>query len=429
MTASDRPRSKMFNMRLTDEEAAQLHALAERRGFRSTSEFLRNLVATQNEQKPGSAKRKSSVPAPSLFMRSRRGRIYHGDSLGLLNKTLRPKSVDLIVTSPPFGLNRKKAYGNAPADRYLEWFRPFADGMRRVLKDSGSLVIDIGPAWTPGLPTKSLYQFELLTMLCKEFGFHLAQDFYWWNPSRMPAPAEWVNVRRLRAKDSVNPVWWLSPTPWPKASNRRVLTPYGKSQDALFRNGYNAGKRPSGHVVSEIWNKDNGGAVPPNLIAAPNTVSDDPYQLYCRAMELEAHPARFPWALPEFFIRMLTDRDDLVVDPFGGSCLTGAVAEHLGRKWVCGEIQEHYLHGALGRFNEGAVAKPPRVPVDGYRVPTVSSVNGADAVDLLPCGGKEARVLMKSELAHKVEPASPVSSSSSSKSLDSGNTQRPLSRS
>ncbi|MBX3713749.1 MAG: site-specific DNA-methyltransferase [Lysobacter sp.] len=411
MATSPHPRSRVFNMRLTDDEAAQLHSLAERRGYKSTSEFLRDLVGSQTPSISSTAS-KQKVEAPNLFMKTRLGRIYHGDSIGLLSTTLRESSVDLIVTSPPFGLVKKKAYGNAPADEYLDWFRPFAEGMRRVLKENGSLVIDIGPAWTRGIPTKSLYQFELLTMLCREFEFHLAQDFYWWNPCRMPAPAEWVNVRRLRAKDAVNPIWWLSPTPWPKASNRRVLTGYGKDQQKLFRNGYNAGKRPSGHVVSANWGKDNGGAVPPNLIAAPNTISDDPYQVYCREKEIEPHPARFPWALPEFFIRMLTDQGDLVADPFGGSCLTGAVAEHLKRKWVCGEVIESYLLGAVGRFEKGNGTRPPRVPQAGYRVPTISEVNSADADNLLPCGGKDARAKKKATQ----EDSLLVSSSSKSKS-------------
>ncbi|PTR33651.1 site-specific DNA-methyltransferase (cytosine-N4-specific) [Luteibacter sp. OK325] len=315
--------------------------------------------------------------------------MYLGDSRMLMQSTLKKQSVDLIMTSPPFGLIRKKKYGNEPAHRYLEWFRPFAEGMKRVLKPTGSLVIDIGPAWLEGMPAKSLYQFELLAMLCEEYGFYLAQDFYWWNPARMPAPAEWVNIRRLRVKDAVNPVWWLSPTPWPKASNRRVLTPYGKSQQALFKNGYNSGPRPSGHVVSETWGRDNGGAIPPNLIAAPNTVSDDSYQQFCREMGIKAHPARFPRTLPDFFIRMLTDRGDTVLDPFGGSCVTGEAAESLGRKWICGEIVEDYLLGALGRFQAAAGDKAVSKESGVYTVPTILPVSKeAEAVKLDSFGGK-----------------------------------------
>src|SRR5688572_15308562 len=77
-------------------------------------------------------------------------------------------SVDLIMTSPPFGLVRKKDYGNHDADLYVDWFRPFAEQFQRILKDSGSLVIDIGGAWKKGEPTRSLYHFKLLIMLCDD---------------------------------------------------------------------------------------------------------------------------------------------------------------------------------------------------------------------------------------------------------------------
>ena len=277
------------------------------------------------------------------------GRIEHGDSLEVLS-TMPDRSVDLVMTSPPFGLVRKKEYGNVDADDYLNWFRPFAQLFKRLLKESGSLVIDIGGAWNQGLPTRHLYHFKLLIMLCEEFGFHLAQDYYWWNPSKLPTPAEWVTVRRIRVKDAINCVWWLSPSPWPKASNRRVLQPYSESMQELLRNGYKAMKRPSGHEISENFNIDNGASIPPNLIAIPNTESNSYYLRYCKERNIKAHPARYPSALPEYFIRMLTDTGEMVVDPFAGSCVTGEVAERLGRHWICCELLEDYLRGALGRF-------------------------------------------------------------------------------
>ncbi|MEX1829771.1 site-specific DNA-methyltransferase [Luteibacter sp. CQ10] len=373
MTKKGDSLSKSITLKLTASELKGLRALATEQGCSDPEELLRRWVAQHIPTVAASVEEGIAVEEPILWWQEGRGRLYHGDSRRLMRSTLRKGSVDLIVTSPPFGLIRKKSYGNEPSHRYLDWFRPFAEGMKRVLKPTGSLVIDIGPAWLEGLPAKSLYQFELLTMLCEEYGFYLAQDFYWWNPARMPAPAEWVNVRRLRVKDAVNPVWWLSPTPWPKASNRRVLTPYGKSQQALFKNGYNAGPRPSGHVVSNVWGRDNGGAIPPNLIAAPNTVSDDSYQKFCREMEQDPHPARFPHALPEFFIRMLTDKGDTVLDPFAGSCVSGEVAESLGRKWICCELREDYLLGALGRFQfDGESEKAPKERGEAsYVVPVI----------------------------------------------------------
>ncbi|MGH6821403.1 MAG: DNA-methyltransferase, partial [Methylocella sp.] len=260
--------------------------------------------------------------ALSSYHKTKLGSVYHADSLHVM-ASMKAGSVDLVMTSPPFGLTREKEYGNQREDAYLEWFGDFAKQFHRILKDSGSLVIDLGGAWKPGTPTRSLYHFKLLIMLCEEFGFHLAQDFYWWNPSKLPTPAEWVNIRRIRVKDAINTVWWLSKTEWPRASNRRVLQPYSPSMEHLLANGYKAKMRPSGHDISGKFSINNGAAIPPNLIAIPNTESNSAYMRYCQEQDLKAHPARFPAELPEYFIRMLTDPGDFVFDPFGGSCITG----------------------------------------------------------------------------------------------------------
>jgi site-specific DNA-methyltransferase (cytosine-N4-specific) len=203
-------------------------------------------------------------------------------------------------------------------------------------------------------------------MLCRKFDFELAQDFFWWNPAKLPTPAEWVNIRRVRVKDAVNCIWWLSKTPYPKVSNRRVLQPYSDSMQDLLRNGYTPRLRPSGHDISSKFQRDNGGAIPPNLIALANTESNGGYQRYCRLHKLPEHPARFPAGLPAFFIRMLTNRGDLVLDPFAGSCVTGAVSEEMGRRWVCCELDQEYIEGARGRFlnppGEGRTKTPRREP-------------------------------------------------------------------
>jgi site-specific DNA-methyltransferase (cytosine-N4-specific) len=287
---------------------------------------------------------------PALFSHTKLGKIYLGDSLDLMKLEIPDASIDLIMTSPPFGLVRKKKYGNVDSSKYVDWFRPFGTEFRRILKSSGSLVIDIGGAWIPRQPTRSLYHFELLLMLCKDIGFHLAQEFFWWNPSKLPTPAEWVNIRRVRVKDAVDCVWWLSPSPWPKASNRRVLSPYSDSMKSLLKNGYKAKLRPSGHDISNKFSKDNKASIPPNILAIPNTESNSYYLRYCKEHGFSQHPARFPSELPEYFIRMLTDVGDSVFDPFAGSCVTGEVAERLKRSWICCELVEDYLKGAMGRF-------------------------------------------------------------------------------
>jgi len=327
----------------------------------------------------------------NIYHKAKLGRIYLNDSLEVM-KTMKADSVDLIMTSPPFGLTREKEYGNAREQAYLDWFKSFAKAFHRILKDSGSLVIDIGGAWKPGHPVRSLYHWKLLIMLCEEFGFHLAQDFYWWNPSKLPTPAEWVNIRRIRVKDGINTVWWLSKTEWPRASNRRVLQPYSPSMETLLANGYKAKKRPSGHDISEKFSINNGAAIPPNLLAIPNTESNSAYMRYCQKHKIKAHPARFPADLPEYFIRMLTDPGDKVVDPFAGSCVTGEVAERLGRRWVCAEMVEDYLKGALGRFVERPVLnRPTPKDVDAYyRVPRPGLLwNGPDPIPLVEDGGRQ----------------------------------------
>lgn len=279
------------------------------------------------------------------------GKIYLGDSLELL-KYINSRSINLILTSPPFALTRKKAYGNASAEKYIEWFLPFAYEFKRVLVDDGSFILDLGGAYLPGNPVRSIYQYELLVKLCKEVGFFLAQEFYHYNPARLPTPAEWVTIRRIRVKDSVNIVWWLSKTPNPKADNRKVLKPYSQSMQKLLKNGYKAQIRPSGHDISEKFQKDNQGAIPPNLLEIANTESNSAYLRRCKAAGIKPHPARFPQGFAEFFIKFLTDEADMVLDPFAGSNTTGFVAETLHRRWISLEINEDYIVGSRYRFSQ-----------------------------------------------------------------------------
>lgn len=384
---AENPRTKFTNIRLTEEERAEFEGAADSLGYKNVSEYIRFLhsqhLGEQSRDPDRRSENESEFPGSLVqpFLSTKHGEVLWGDSRGYLFGKAKPNSVDLIMTSPPFGLVRKKSYGNEDADQYCDWFRPFAEGFHRVLKDSGSLVIDIGGAWKPGQPTRSLYHFKLLVMLVEEYGFHLCQEHYWWNPSKLPTPAEWVNVRRIRVKDAVNTVWWLAKSAYPKANNKRILQPYSKSMQHLLKNGYTAKLRPSGHDISDKFNKDNGGSVPPNLLAIANTESNGRYQDQCRAENIAIHPARFPTQLPEYFIRFLTDPGDLVVDPFGGSCVTGVVAENLRRRWVCCELSEEYLLGAKARFVPSVqplpkergvpyeIASPCALPVEEDNVP------------------------------------------------------------
>lgn len=181
-------------------------------------------------------------------------------------------------------------------------------------------------------------------------GFHFAQDFYWHNPAALPAPAEWVNVRRIRVKSSVDLVYWLSKTAHPKADNRQVLRAYSRDRLRLIDKGYKAQSRPSGHNITNKFQKNLGGSIPPNLLEYGNNDSNSAYIRGCQSAGLPVHPARFPTALPEFFIELCTDEDDVVLDPFAGSNVTGAAAERLKRRWIAIELAEDYLLGSKFRF-------------------------------------------------------------------------------
>lgn len=297
----------------------------------------------------------------SPFYQTAMGAAYLGDSRETL-KALPDGSVNLVFTSPPYALHFKKEYGNVSKADYVEWFLAFAREIFRVLGDDGSFVLNIGGSWNPGSPTRSLYHYKLMIALVEEIGFHLAQECYWYNPAKMPVPAEWVTVRRVRIKDSVEHVWWLSKTPFPKADNRKVLRPYSPDMLRLAKKGVRTTVRPSGHNITSSFDKiESGGSIPSNvledqlandMLIAGNNSANDLYTKRCKESAIKIHPARFPAALPEFFIKLLTNEGDLVVDPFAGSNTAGAVAERLGRRWIAMELIEEYLEASKFRFGD-----------------------------------------------------------------------------
>lgn len=266
-------------------------------------------------------------------------------------------SVQLLLTSPPYPLVREKQYGNVDEKMYVDWLLKIMEQWPRKLTSDGSMVLNLMDTWKSGSPTVSLYQERLLLALA-DAGIHLSQRFSWHNPSKLPAPAEWVTVRKCRVKPALEQVFWLSPHEHPFADTSQVLKPYSASMLALLeRGGERAAERPSGYEMKDGgFARDNGGALPDNLITLANTESNSAYIEGCKAAGLPVHPARFPGGLASFFIRMLTRVGDLVVDPFGGSGTTGAEAERLGRRWITCEMILEYILGHRMRFTQGNLA-------------------------------------------------------------------------
>jgi len=285
--------------------------------------------------------------------------------------------VQLVFSSPPFPLNRKKKYGNLEGSNFKKWLRGYAKKLKELLTEDGSIVIEMGNAWVPQKPIMSTLAIETLLEFKRAAKLHLIQEFIWFNPARLPTPAQWVTVNRMRVKDAFTRLWWMSPTEYPKADNRRVLVPYSGSMKTLLKNQrYNSGTRPSEHVISPTsFLTDNGGAIPPNVLmleseeeTAPsnvlvgaNTNGVDGYHKFCKSRGLKPHPARMPIGLAKFFINLCTEAGDLVLDPFGGSNTTGAAAEELMRRWITVEINEQYAAAGRGRFPH-LVAQVPPIP-------------------------------------------------------------------
>jgi len=313
--------------------------------------------------------KQSSTPKP--IYETKLGSAFCGDSLNLLQSNHFQKyvgKIQLVFTSPPFPLNTKKKYGNLQGEEYVEWFGKFAPLLTSLTCPDGSIVVEIGNAWESGRPVMSTLVLRALLHFLERGGLQLCQEFIWYNPARLPSPVQWVNVERIRVKDAFTRIWWMSKTDRPKADNRRVLREYSESMKKLIKTGkYNAGPRPSQHNIGKKSFKTNNlGAIPPNVIAgddAPslgtllkgtNTGSHDQYQLFCRNEKILLHPARMPQELVEFFVRFLTDENDIVLDPFAGSNTTGAVAERLNRRWMSCEANLGYAASSIARFGQAA---------------------------------------------------------------------------
>ena len=285
--------------------------------------------------------------------------------------------VQLILTSPPFPLSRSKSYGNLQGQAYVEWFASLAPLFADLLTEDGSLVIEIGNAWEPGRPVQSLVPLQALMAFVahEQAQLRLCQEFICHNPARLPSPAQWVTKEHCRVTDSFTRLWWMARTDYPRADNRRVLRPYSPAMRRLLANqGYNAGKRPSGHQLSaKSFLKDHGGSIAHNVMDLPandrlpqdmlqdfaaqlrqpqamleiaNTSSNDAYSQACRAQGLRPHPARIQPQLVSFFIEFLSVKGDLVYDPFAGSNTTGYCAELKGRRWLATDTAAEYAEHA-----------------------------------------------------------------------------------
>lgn len=260
-------------------------------------------------------------------------------------------SVRLLLTSPPYALNTRKAYGNERAGEYVDWLCRIMEAIMPVMRDDGSVVLNLGDVWNKGSPTQSLYQERAIIALNDRLGLNLVQRLLWNNPSALPVPSNYVGVERIRLKPAVETLWWMSRSERPYADNRSILEPYSDSMRRLIAaGGSQRAKKPSGHAQREgSFSVDNGGSIASNMFRIANS-GDQAYVKACRAVGLTPHPARMPLALAGKIIDFMSMPEEVVFDPFGGSGTTARAAEDRGRRWITTEMHREYVEGAKLRF-------------------------------------------------------------------------------
>ena len=236
-------------------------------------------------------------------------------------------SVDLVVTSPPYAMLRKSTYGGIPEVEYIEWFMPIAADIARVLKPGGSFILNINASQSSEHPGKSTYVYELVIALCRA-GWIWHEEYIWHKVN--PYPGRYKN----KFADAYEPLYHFARTPELATFNRESVKVQRATRPAKVTNklrpNHNGNKYQVRGYNPSMLTPDK---YPTNVISAP--VATEPH----------GHSAAFPSAIPRFFIALLTNQGDTVLDPFSGSGTTASTANAMLRKGIGCDILHQY--GAL----------------------------------------------------------------------------------
>ena len=246
----------------------------------------------------------------------RRGGIRFGDCLDVM-ATLPDESIDLIVTSPPYADARKRTYGGIAPDEYVGWFCERATQMLRILKPTGSFVLNIKEKAVNG--ERHTYVLELILALKREVGFRWVEEYIWHKTTA--APGKW----KYRFRDSWERLLHFSKTPAVKMNQDAVKVPIGDWTAKRLAN-----MSENDHARRESATRSGVGRRIANW-AGQKTVYPTNVLRNSPVAHNTGHSAPFPEWLPEFFIKLFTDEGDVVLDPFLGSGTTCRVAERLNR--------------------------------------------------------------------------------------------------
>ncbi|MBK4736151.1 site-specific DNA-methyltransferase [Noviherbaspirillum pedocola] len=267
--------------------------------------------------------------------------------------------ISLIVSSPPFPLANPRNYGNVSEKEFVDWITRALEPVIKRLVPGASVCLEISPnIYMPRSPARSMYCERLLLALHDRLGLELMDRLVWENTSAPPSPVQWASKRRVQLTATYSFVFWLSnDAQRVKSDNRRVLQPHTERHARLIEGG---GERRTGSFAGGAYRirpgsfgNETAGTIPRNIIRLSHNCADqNTYKRRMRDMGLPPHTAPMPLALPKFLIELLTEKEDVVADPFFGSGTTGRAAESLSRRWVGTEIAVESIRGASTRFED-----------------------------------------------------------------------------
>ena len=252
--------------------------------------------------------------------------IFHGDSAEVL-KALPNNTIDLIVTSPPYADQRKSTYGGVTTDQYVEWFLPISAELLRVLKPTGTFILNIKEKVVNG--ERSTYVMELILAMRKQ-GWLWTEEFIWHKKNSYPG--KWPN----RFRDAWERLLQFNKSKKFAMYQEEVMVPMGDWAKSRLKNLSETDKYRDNSKVGSGFGKNISNwigrdkAYPTNVLHLATECNN------------KKHSAAFPEELPQWFIKLFTQERDTVLDPFAGSGTTLFVAERMGRNAIGVELMDEY---------------------------------------------------------------------------------------